>query len=304
MKCRVSPTWKTVLLCLSVTLVLSGCEWEFGTIDDDEEGKLSLELADAPVDDLTEVNITVTGVEVKPSDEDALVFTFDEPETYDLLELQNGETVRLLTNEDVPSESYEWIRLNLSSESGAHYVVAEDGGRYSLAIPSGAQSGLQVNAGFSIEDDEEIELTLDFDVRKSVINANSTLADYLLRPVLRLVVNDEVGSIVGTVDESTVIAVECDNAQDYAGLVYVYEGVDVSPDDLGSGTEPVVAVPVVTDDDDPGTYRYQASLLSEGNYTVSYSCDIDNNDLDETLEFVDPESVEVEAGEEAEINFN
>ncbi|BES69816.1 DUF4382 domain-containing protein [Marinobacter nanhaiticus D15-8W] len=304
MKYCVSATWKTALLCLSVTLALSGCEWEFGTIDEDEEGKLTLELADAPVDDLTEVNITVTGVEVKPSDEDALVFTFDEPETYDLLELQNGKTAKLLSNEDVPAESYEWIRLNLSSESGAHYVVGEDGGRYSLAIPSGAQSGLQVNAGFSIDEDDEIELTLDFDVRKSVVNANSTLANYLLRPVLRLVINDEVGSIAGTVDESTVIAVECDNAQDYAGLVYVYEGVDISPDDLGSGTEPVVAVPVVTDEEDPGTYRYEASLLSEGNYTVSYSCDIDNNDVDEAIEFVETESVEVEAGEEAEINFN
>lgn len=303
MKYCAQASWKKALLCLGVTVALSGCEWEFGTVDEDEEGRLSLELADAPVDDLTEVNITVTGVEIKPSDEDALVFTFDEPETYDLLELQNGETAQLLSNEDVPAESYEWVRLNLSSDSGAHYVVGEDGGRYSLAIPSGAQSGLQVNAGFSLEEDEDIELTLDFDVRKSVVDANSTLADYLLRPVLRLVINDEVGSIAGTVDESTVIAVECDNAQGYAGLVYVYDGADVSPDDLGSGTEPVVAVPV-TDEDDPGTYRYEATLLSEGNYTVSYSCDIDNNDFDEELEFVEPESVEVEAGEEAEINFN
>lgn len=300
---NVRSGWHTIIICLSASLVFTGCEWEFGTIDEDEEGQLSLELADAPVDDLTEVNITVTGVELKPSDEDALVFTFDEPKTYDLLELQNGKTAELLSNEDVPAESYEWVRLNLSNDSGAHYVIGENGGRYSLAIPSGAQSGLQVNAGFSVDEDEDIDLTLDFDVRKSVVNSSSTLASYLLRPSLRLVNNDEVGSIAGTVDESTVIAVECDNAQDYAGLVYVYSGTDVEPDDLGSGTEPVVAVPV-TDEGDPGTYRYEASLLSEGNYTVSYSCDVDDNEADEILEFLDPESVEVDAGEQAEVNFN
>lgn len=294
--------WRTALLCFGVSLALAGCEWEFGSVDEDEEGKLSLELADAPVDDLTEVNIAVTGVELKPSDGDALDFTFDEPQTYDLLELQNGETAKLLSSEDVPAESYEWVRLNLSNESGAHYVVGKDGGRYSLAVPSGAQSGLQVNAGFSVEEDDRIDLTLDFDVRKSVVEANSTLANYLLRPVLRLVNNDEVGSIAGTLDE-TVISVECANALNYAGLVYVYEGTDVTPDDLGSGTEPVVAVPV-TDEDGPGTYRYKASLLSEGSYTVSYSCDIDNNEVDDSLGFLEPESVRVDAGEEVEINFD
>ncbi|WP_168203121.1 DUF4382 domain-containing protein [Marinobacter fonticola] len=291
------------LMVVGIAISLTACEWEFGTIDDDEEGRLSLDLADAPVDDLTEVNITVVGVEIKPSDEDALVFTYEEPRTYDLLELQNGDTAELLSSEDVPAESYEWIRLNLSPQSGAHYVVGDDGGRYSLAVPSGAQSGLQVNAGFSVEAEEDIELTLDFDVRKSVVASGSTLADYLLRPVLRLVINDEVGAITGTVDESTVIAVECADVQDYAGLVYVYQGADVAPDDLGSGTEPVVAVPV-TDEDDPGTYRYQASLISEGNYTVSYSCDIDDNETDEDLAFIDSESVRVEAGDQAEINFN
>lgn len=283
-------------------LSLAGCEWEFGTVAEEQDGSVTLELADAPVDELSAVNITITAVALKPADGEALTFDYDPPRQIDLLDLQNGNTERLLDDETVPAEAFEWVRLSLSQQSGDNFAVGNDGGTYSLIVPAGSLSGLQVNAGFSVEKGENLGLTLDFDVRKSVVDTNSVQADYLLKPTLRLVENDNVGSISGSVDESTVIAARCADAQSYSGLVYVYEGDGVEPDDLGSGTEPVTAVPV-SDAENPGTYSYSATLLNEGDYTVSYSCALDNNEADESLSFLSPESVAVQAGRTARLNL-
>lgn len=293
--------------CCGVVMVaalagLGGCEWEFGTVGSDEDGSLTLKLADAPVDDLAEVVITVTGVELKPSDDDSITIDFDDPQPIDLLDLQNGDVETLLDEEGVPAASYEWVRLILSQQSSDQYVTGDDGGTYGLVIPSGDQSGLKVNAGFSVADNKSVSMTLDFDVRKSVVAPTLNPSTYFLKPVLRLVKDDNVGSISGTVDESTILQTRCASVGDFAGLVYIYEGADVEPDDLGGATEPVAAVPV-NNRDNPGVYRYKASLLNEGDYTVSYSCDKDDVEADESLSFLDPVTVEVGAREDTDLDL-
>ncbi|TBW49670.1 DUF4382 domain-containing protein [Marinobacter halodurans] len=281
---------------------LGGCEWEFGTIGSDKEGSLTLKLADAPVDDLTAVVITVKGVELKPSDGDSFTVDFDNPQPINLLDLQNGDVETLLNDESVPADSYEWVRLILSQQSSDQYATGDNGGTYGLVIPSGDQSGLKVNAGFSVADNKSVSMTLDFDVRKSVVAPTLNPSTYFLKPVLRLVDDDNVGSISGTVDESTILQTHCTSVGDFAGLVYVYEGADVEPDDLGGATEPVAAVPV-TDRINPGTFRYKASLLNEGDYTVSYSCGKDDVEANESLSFLDPVNVEVEAGDDTDLDL-
>lgn len=161
-------------------------------------------------------------------------------------------------------------------------MTEADGGQKTLFVPSGAQTGLKLVSGFSVPEGGSANFTIDFDARKSIVNPQGGQADYYLKPTLRLIDNSEAGTIVGTVDASTVIQTECADPSTYTGMVYVYQNSGVTPDDLGSGNEPLVAVPV-SDEEDPGVYTYKAAFLAEGDYTVSYSCSTDDNEIDEDL---------------------
>ena len=152
--------------------------------------------------------------------------------------------------------------------------------------------------------DSTSQYTIDFDVRKSVVNpqGNPQGADYFLKPALRLVSNEEVGAIAGTVDASTVIQTQCDNVAEYTGMVYVFEGFNAALDDLGSTNEPLMTVPV-SDEQVPGEYNYKAAFLTEGNYTVSYSCTPDDNDQNEALVFEESQNMSVEADVTSRVDF-
>ena len=64
---------------------------------------------------------------------------------------------------------------------------------------------------------------------------------YLLKPVLRLVNNLEVGTIDGTVVAGLIVE-GCEPA------VYLFTGADVVPDDVGSATPPLASTAVTLDD--------------------------------------------------------
>jgi hypothetical protein len=209
----------------------------------------------------------------------------------------------LLTDEQVPAGDYNWVRLTLSEESGDLFAMRGDTGPFSIRVPSGFQTGLKLVSGFTIPAGGKADFTIDFDVRKSLVDPQGNpQADYFLKPALRLIDNVEAGSITGTVNASTIIATECADSQTYSGLVYVYEGNDVTPSDFGSDAAPLVAAPV-SDNNSPGTYIYKAAFLSEGAYTISYSCTMDDNEVDEDLTYVGTRNVTVVADEETTANF-
>lgn len=269
-----------------------------GGSDSDSTGTLSLGLTDAAVDSVQEVNITVTGVELQPADGERISFAVDNPENLEninLLSLQNGAVEALLAGQELPAGDYEWIRLKLGDAS-TFSVIDDNGGTNGLFIPSGASRGLQTS-GFTVPAGGTASFTIDFDVRKSLLEPSGLGGDYLLKPILRLVDNTQVGKISGSIDP-TLLANACSaagsNTSVYAGAVYVHAGHEVTPDDLGSANEPVVAVPV-----DTSTYEYQASFIEAGNYTVSYTCELDQREdangemLDENLTFIPAEGIEV-----------
>ncbi|MDX1756168.1 MAG: DUF4382 domain-containing protein [Marinobacter sp.] len=284
----------------ALAAALTACGGGSSSSDDDSTGSMSLDVTDAPTDQFAEVVIEFTGLTLQPADGEAIEFTFDEPKTLDLLTLQGGETAPLLENEEVPAGEYSWIRLTLNVDNS--YVTETGGAEKTLFIPSGAETGLKLVSGFTVAQGGSSSFTIDFDARKSIVDPQGAVADYFLRPALRLVNNLEVGSIAGTVDESTVIQTECADSSQYTGMVYVYEGSDATPDDLGSANEPLVAVPVAYDEEST-TYSFKAAFLLEGDYTASYSCDTDDNEADEELTFVGTQNVAVVADSEATANF-
>ncbi|WP_203143469.1 DUF4382 domain-containing protein [Marinobacter mangrovi] len=292
----------------AMTAALAACGGGGDGDDAAATGSVSVGMADAPIDNVDEVNITVTGVVLKPAGGDKITFEFDEPKSLNLLDLQNGNVASLIEDEEVPAGEYNWIRLMLSDNPDDLNVMIGDA-IYTLEVPSGSQTGLKLNTGFTVPAGGDAAFTIDFDVRKSLVEPVGNSADYFLKPSLRLIDNIEVGTLTGTVDSSTIIQTECADSQTYAGAVYVYNGTDVTPDDLGSANEPLVVVPVNEDVNEPGTYTYTNSFIAEGDYTVSYTCDMDEltddngEPLDEDLNFIDTQNTSVTAGETTTVNF-
>ncbi len=136
---------------------------------------------------------------------------------------------------------------------------------------------------------------------------------YILRPTLRLVNNDQVGSISGTVLQDTCIGIG-DDIDDAA--VYVFSG-DVAPDDQNSADttdiDPVTTAIVKLDTAD-GMYKYTAGFIDGSNggkqYTVALTCEYsgDNPDQDDTILFNDTpinttNPVTVIAGQSTQVDF-
>ena len=81
------------------------------------EGELQIRLTDAPIDDATAVNVRFTGVELLTEAGTAETYDFDEVRTINLLDLQGGRTVTLVSDDDVPGGTYSGIRLLIDAPS-------------------------------------------------------------------------------------------------------------------------------------------------------------------------------------------
>ncbi len=271
----------------------------------DDTGTLSVAVTDAPVDGATEVVVIFDAIELNPKQGENVTISFAEPQSIDLLALQNGNTAPLLQNESVAAGEYNWMRLAIDADQGEidSYISFEDGSTYSLYVPSGDNTGLKINRPFTIPVGGNASFTIDFDLRKSVNKPGNDSEDYKLRPTLRITDNTEVGKISGTIAASIVSDESCTE-----GLaVYVYSGAGVTPDDEGSATPPTTSV-IPAYDNDNNVYNYQISFLLAGDYTISVTCDADNDDPetdeDETV-WSDITSADagVTVGQTTELNF-
>ncbi len=169
---------------------------------------------------------------------------FPEPREVDLLDYQNGATVDLLDGVEVDAGDYEWMRLEVIAEENRNdgsYILFESGEQYPLYIPSGAQTGLKLNRPFTVAAGGITRLVADFDLRKSIIQPPGLSPNYVLKPVLRLMDELEVGAIAGEVDLAALAVEQLEpgaGAADCAGGVYLFAGTDALPDDAdGDSTD-------------------------------------------------------------------
>lgn len=277
-------------------LALAGCGGDSST----SQGSLSLGITDAPVDNANRVVVEFAGVSVKPATGQAVDFSFDTPRQIDLLALQGGETELLLDGVVLDAGAYEWVRLTVNAGQNASdsFIELEDGSIHALFIPSGNETGLKLVQGFIVPANGSADFTIDFDLRKSITDPQSMGMPYILKPALRMVDNTEVGTIAGTVDAAIASATDCSPA------VYVYEGSDVTPDDVGSAVEPV-ASGLVNMSDATGEYEYAVAFLLTGDYTVALTCDADEDaaDADDAITFEAQQNATVEVDQTTTVNF-
>ena len=266
-------------------------------------GRLTLRIGDAPVDGAREVVVVFTGVALHgPGGTHDI--EFPEPREIDLIAYQNGATVDLLDGVVVEAGEYEWMRLDVIAEQNRNdgsYILFETGEQYPLYVPSGSQTGLKLNRPFTVAAGGITRLVADFDLRKSIIQPPGQSPNYMLKPVLRLMDELVVGVIAGEVDLAALAVAQLDPSagpEDCAGGVYLFPGLDATPDDADGdatdGADPVVYQPLAFDGLN-AVVPYQMAFVETGDYTVAATCHFDVDVSPESSEY-DPGSASGEPG--------
>lgn len=269
----------------------------------DATGRLNLNIGDAAIDGAAEVVVVFTGIELH-SNGSTETFDFAAPKEIDLLAYQNGATYNLVEGLAVDAGEYQWMRLKVIAEqnrSDGSYILFENGEQYPLYIPSGAETGLKLNRPFRIAAGSITRLVADFDLRKSVIAPPGRSPNYVLKPVLRLMDELEVGDIVGQVDLAALAAAQLGagaTAADCDGGIYLFGGAAATPDDMDrdatDGADPVLFRPLVTEAA-ATVASYRFDFVEAGGYTVAATCDFGVDASPEASEY-DPGAADGEPG--------
>lgn len=258
----------------------------------------SLRLTDAPVDDLAKVVVQFTAVEMKRKKGGWTLYTLPAPQPIDLLALQGLTTADLLLHMAIEPDEYKQMRFIVDDTPMANYVELKTGGVFNLDIPNGSTTGIKIKQKFTIPNDRLVSMTVDFDLRKSV-KYKQNLGIYRLKAKTRLLIDDNVGLLRGTVNPALLIAPGCSDLDpDTHNAVYVYNGHDTVTDDIDEtstiNNEPVTTTTLLYDSA-IGLYIYEAAFLPQGDYTIAFTCSADVEDLeaDDNLPFFHSENATV-----------
>ena len=273
-------------------VVLAGCGGSGGSGETATTGFLSLGVSDGPVHDAQKVCITFNEIELK-SESERTIITLDPPRKVNLLAFQGANAAPLVIDEEVTAGDYQWMRLGIDAVRGtnggagdtggvdcdgeASYIVMEDGGIFNLYVPSGANTGLKLVSGFTVPVNGSPDFTAEFDLAKSVTQPPGLDPDVVLRPVIRLVNNVDVGTLTGIVDTGLATAEGCEPS------VYVFDD-GVTPNPIGIDDDPAstetdpndpVATAMVheqTNNDGSVEWNYTVGFLLAGDYEAAFTC--------------------------------
>ncbi|MCY2686390.1 DUF4382 domain-containing protein [Salinimicrobium sp. TH3] len=211
-----------------------------------EEGtaKVAVKLTDAP-GDYKHVYVEVEDVMIKTTAEGSEEEGWTSLEgvnkgVIDLLSLTGGVS-ELLVETEIEAGYLHQIRLVLGDNNTVVVMNGEQKQEFALKTPSAQQSGLKVKVEQELEANAEYTFILDFDVDKSV--KSTTTDGYNLHPVIRMGVEENSGSIKGSVHpttEQTLISVQ--NATVNASA-YTDANGNFQVHGLPAGTYKVTATP-------------------------------------------------------------
>jgi hypothetical protein len=163
------------------------------------EAKLRVYLTDDPAD-YDQVVIDVKDVQINVSTDSSgkwQSLATVQAGSYDILKLVNDKDT-LLASSDIPTGKLHQIRLVLGTNN---YVVV-NGQNIPLETPSAQQSGLKLNIQQDVSSGILYTIALDFDAAKSIVKTGNS--KYILKPVIRTILNAVGGSIRGFVLPDTV----------------------------------------------------------------------------------------------------
>lgn len=274
-----------------IVAVFTACE-----DDKNETGTLNLSLTDAPIDqqDVTGVHITVNSLEYHKQNNSWATFEeYGEAKTFNLLELTDGMS-EMLGSFEMEAGQYNQLRFILEApERGQEapsnpgsYLEFEDGTTQPLFVPSGGNTGYKATGSFTVPSNGSVNLTADFDARKSVVETG-VKGMYILQPTIRLIVEGQAGSIAGGItnmpgDGSDII-------------VYAYEANAYTSDEANDPAEEETRFPnAVTSDIVDEENSYHLHYLAPMTYDLVAVRTLDG-EFQEVVRVV--EGIEVESTE-------
>ena len=196
---------KAILPVLVAPMALTGCGGGGGS-SSTPTGTVNVQLTDAPACGFDHVYVTVSQVRINASstaaDNDGgwTTIALAAPQKIDLLGLTNG-AMASLGQATLAAGQYQQIRLVLGQNQGNSIansvVVSGTATEQALATPSATQSGLKIIRPFDVAANSTVDLVLDFNACKSVVQQGN--GNYALKPVVTATPTTVVGTIDGYV---------------------------------------------------------------------------------------------------------
>ena len=285
----------TIIVLSVLMMIFSGCS--NGDLEPDS-GALTLSITDSPIQDdaLTGVWITIKGVEAHTPEGGWQSYEGAIPdEAINLMELTSGTTEILGTAVPVVSGRYTQIRFLLDIQETSDgvpnnpgcYVTFDDDNdpltedvEYPLFVPSGDTSGYKAVKSFTVPVNGTIAVTADFDVRKALVNTStSEFPHYILKPTIRLVVDNEAGWIHGPVAVDDVpVAASSIVVYAYTDGTWTNSETDEPLLETETRFSNAVTSAVVEENADTGENSFKLAFLAAGSYDIAAALyDTDGN---------------------------
>lgn len=259
-----------LFLIMLLSFSLYNCQDE-NEQNEDLEGKVRIEITDAPIDDPEVEAVFVTVAEVKV---DGKAYEgFYGKKTINIKALQNGQT-EVLGLGDLEAGSYNNISLVLDYESDDSgnapgcYVLKSDQSKADLNAGTANQGEVVIKNGtFEVAENATSEVVIDFDLRKAIEYKGSNKDGYQFRSStalensVRFVNKTEAGFIKGNCDRKN-------NSYDKI-VVYAYQKGSFNANTETSGDlefqNAVTSASVSANGD------YQLSFLQQGDYELVFA---------------------------------
>lgn len=284
------------VLCAS--LLLASCGGGSGNTNN-----LNIYVADAPVDNVASVVVSVTEVAVT-GDQGTQYFPFPSSVPINFYQLQGGLSEFLIST-NLPAGHYTSITLYFDAAPGtldSNVTLIGNGNVYPLVIPAGQPVTYTVPVNFIVFQNITANYTLDLDLRKSVLPDPSNPSQYILQPSLRAISNSDFGNVSGTV-ANTLVSSGCNPA------VYIYSG-KVTPTDVNvnapAGSVQPISSALVGINLTTSQFAFSIGFLPPGQYTAAFTCQANLDDPTKTdnIQFLATTTATVVAGNTTFVNLN
>ena len=206
-----------ILSLFITTAFLFACDGGGGG-SDGGTGTLAVSLTDSACSTYKAIYVTIDEVQVNKNDgssngNSGWQTVATPMKTYNLYSLVNGVT-EVLGEEDLAAGTYHQIRLIIGKQAesenningdphpAANYVLFnDDDDTYEiLKIPSGFQTGVKLVHNFEVAADSYVELLLDFEACKSVVETGG--GKYILKPTIKVIEPLNKTEVYGKVTDS------------------------------------------------------------------------------------------------------
>ncbi|MEL6845337.1 MAG: DUF4382 domain-containing protein [Bacteroidota bacterium] len=266
---------KGYLLVAMCILLFAHCEKENNNNETTANGNLRLEMTDAPSDDANIRGVFVTIAEVKV---DGKTFEgFNGKKTIDVKAYQNGK-VEALGLGALETGTYSNITVVLDYDTDANgnapgcYVLTANNQKEALASASAsATQEIKSTGTFVINENDETDIVLDFDLRKAVRYENQEQQDYSfatqaeLSSAVRLVEKEKSGHVKGNCDDNV------SNSEMIVVYAYTKGSYDKNSELSGQGNSNITFANAETSAAVDANGNYQLSFLTAGDYELVFA---------------------------------